>query len=146
MQGNWFRDRCMNPWNEIAIFVHLKLYTRAYTFFWNIVQINPFKTKIRLHGKGNIMTHWAREEGFSRWFSLFFRSHTLMFSLISSFWEKIATYCIIINENKLQKKQGWWDNGVCRHSPAVVGHFTKHSILMSSSCLKSFRDALFSWG
>ena len=36
----------MNLWNEIAVFVHLKLRTQAYTFFWNIVQSNPFKTKI----------------------------------------------------------------------------------------------------
>ena len=36
----------MNLWNEIAVFVHLKLCTQTYTFFWNIVQSNPFKTKI----------------------------------------------------------------------------------------------------
>ena len=49
----------MNPWNEIAIFVHLQLYTRAYTFFWNIVQINPFKTKTHYMVKE---TSWLIEQ------------------------------------------------------------------------------------
>lgn len=35
----------MGPWNEIAIFVHFSLYRKIH-FFWNIVQISPFKTNI----------------------------------------------------------------------------------------------------